>query len=100
MIVRRVSGPSMEPTLKDGDIIFAKRVSNVKIQTKDIVVARYQNRDIIKRVSDIKGGQISLIGDNPDFSNDSRNYGYIPIGCVMWRVLSVIPKNSFRIKVI
>jgi signal peptidase I len=100
MIIRRVSGPSMEPTLRDGDIIFAKKILKEKIKPSDVVVARYQNRDIIKRVLDIKDETISLIGDNPDFSNDSRNYGYISLKCVGWLVVAVIPKNTFNIKII
>jgi len=58
-----VSGTSMVPTLKDGQNIVVLKTSDFKVG--DIVVARHPEYGlIVKRVSQIKDGQVYLMSDN------------------------------------
>jgi nickel-type superoxide dismutase maturation protease len=72
-------GRSMNPTLKDGEIVLVDR--DAKIDVGDIVVAKHpleQNSEVVKRVARINDrGHYFLIGDNPDDSTDSRHYGAV-----------------------
>ena len=57
----RVNGPSMNTTLKDGDIMFLNeiiyRFNNIK--RFDIVVVKYDDEYIIKRVIGLPGEEVS-----------------------------------------
>ena len=55
-----VSGPSMLPTLKDGQILLAKKF-DLHITNNDIVVIKKNNKIIIKRVIGIPNDRISII---------------------------------------
>jgi len=72
-------GKSMNPTLKDGEVVLVDR--EAKIEVGDIVVARHpleQNSDLVKRVERInERGHYFLIGDNLEESNDSRYFGAV-----------------------
>jgi nickel-type superoxide dismutase maturation protease len=73
-------GKSMNPTLKDGEIVLVDRDTE-KIEVGDIVVAKHpveQTSEIVKRVAGInERGHYFLMGDNPDDSNDSRHFGAV-----------------------
>jgi acetyl esterase/lipase len=73
MILRRIVGNSMRPTLSEGDILFARK--HRKIAKGDIVIAKYDNKEIIKRVKKITGKRYYLEGDNKKASTDSRKFG-------------------------
>ena len=74
-----IEGDSMHPTLKTGDRVLIDKTSLVAIG--DVVVAPHPFKSsikIVKRVSSIApDGKISLIGDNPNESSDSRGFGSI-----------------------
>src|SRR5512139_1501234 len=73
-------GTSMNPTLKDGEVVLVDREAKI-IEVGDIVVARHpieQNSEVVKRVERInERGHYYLVGDNPDDSTDSRHYGAV-----------------------
>lgn len=72
----RVRGPSMAPTLKDGDVVLARRTDVP--QTGDVVVVTWVTRPhqlSIKRVSRPNGTGWHVEGDNPGASTDSRDLG-------------------------
>ncbi len=72
-------GSSMNPTLKDGEVIVVDRGAPVEVG--DIVVAKHpveQTGEIIKRVARVsERGTYFLVGDNPDDSHDSRHFGAV-----------------------
>lgn len=80
MIIRKVYGISMAPTLKPGRVVVAiKR----QFKVNDIVIAKIEGREIIKRVS-AKSPTIKLIGD----SQLSSEYDHVTqeaiMGVVVW----------------
>lgn len=68
----RVTGESMYPTYRDGDILLGWRWFNPR--PKQVVVASL-DRMVVKRISKIDKGGVWLLGDNAEFSTDSRSYG-------------------------
>lgn len=75
-----VHGCSMEPTLKEGDLLLCNTLDTPNIG--DIVIVKpsfdtVPDQYIIKRVTDIKDGKVFLQGDNRENSFDSRNFGWI-----------------------
>lgn len=81
-----VRGPSMEPTLHDGDILFVSKYSAA--EEGDVVLAFPEDVVVVKRVTDTSGGYY-LMGDNRNNSHDSRDYGPVDkvIGKVICRIL-------------
>jgi nickel-type superoxide dismutase maturation protease len=73
-------GTSMNPTLKDGEVVLVDRDA-ARIEVGDIVVAKQpieQDTEVVKRVSRInEQGNYFLLGDNLDDSIDSRHYGAV-----------------------
>ena len=73
-------GPSMNPTLKDGETVLVDRTA-AQIEIGDIVIARHpveQTSEVAKRVKSInERGHYFLIGDNLEDSEDSRHYGAV-----------------------
>ncbi len=70
-----VKGSSMEPTLRDGDVVTLALDRDIHIG--DIVVARhpYMKRLIIKRISAIMGNTYHVRGDSSNASTDSSAFG-------------------------
>ena len=87
LILRRstrfeVQGQSMTPTLEPGDYVLATPLPQRLCRPRPgwIVVARRPDRPgltVIKRVAavDHGGGGLILLGDNPEGSSDSREFG-------------------------
>jgi nickel-type superoxide dismutase maturation protease len=77
----RVEGDSMKPTLKKDDVVLIESTNDVSVG--DIVLAQHpykQSVKILKRVDKIdENGRISLVGDNPQESTDSRTFGTVSI---------------------
>ncbi len=77
----------MLPSLKSGQLIL---VSNSMTQdlTGQMVIFSHNGLDKIKRVKTIDDNLVYLLGDNLEFSHDSRQFGYISkeqlIGRVIW----------------
>lgn len=71
-----VSGPSMAPTLHDGDALVVYRVRRVR--PGDVVIARFSSRPdllVVKRAIRPYRGGWWIEGDNPLVADDSRKYG-------------------------
>ena len=78
----------MLPTLKPGDTILVWRFSKPKVG--DIVVAYPKGVPIIKRVEKTKNGQLFLVGDNPQKSTDSRQFGWVDRKQILGLVLFIL----------
>jgi inner membrane protease subunit 1 len=88
-------GKSMNPTLKDGEVVLVDREA-AKIEIGDIVVAKHpveQTSEIVKRVERInERGHYFLIGDNLDDSNDSRHFGAVTKNYIKGKVVARLRK--------
>lgn len=83
--IRRVNGVSMVPTLKHGQLVVFRRTS--KVRKGSVVIARFFNQTVVKRVQDIEGEKVFLRGDNSLESVDSREYGPVRKEDVMGRLV-------------
>jgi nickel-type superoxide dismutase maturation protease len=88
-----VAGPSMEPTLSDGDWILALvgRWAGRSAGPGDLVVLAHPERPgllIVKRVQSVADDGYWVLGDAPAASTDSRHFGPVRdvVGRVVWRV--------------
>ena len=72
-----VRGPSMAPTLRDGDALLVRRGGR-PIRPGDVVVATFRSRPdllVVKRAVRPQDGGWWLRGDNTFVTDDSRAYG-------------------------
>lgn len=82
-----VAGPSMAPTLIDGDALVAYPLRRVR--PGDVVIARFRSRPdllVVKRAIRPCGDGWWIEGDNPLVTDDSRKYGEaVVVGRVLFR---------------
>ena len=90
----RVSGPSMEPALFDGDELLVNPRGAVR--EGDVVVALHPFQKglvIVKRVAGVDGdGKVQLSGDNPDESSDSGSLGSFAPDRILGRATSIFSR--------
>ncbi len=85
--LRRVKGPSMLPTYREGAVVMISNL--IKPRIGSIVVARLASEEVIKRVRSItEAGKFYLVGDNHAESVDSREYGPVSRSDILGVVLS------------
>ena len=75
----RVNGHSMHPTYSPGDTLLGLRWIRPK---PGQVVVLHRDKPLIKRIIRITPEGIWIEGDNPDYSTDSRQFGYVPSSSV------------------
>ncbi|PBC77852.1 nickel-type superoxide dismutase maturation protease [Streptomyces sp. TLI_235] len=83
-----VAGPSMRPTLRDGDRVLVRY--GARIRAGAVVVVRHPLRQdllVVKRAVGRRAGGWWLLSDNPLVTSDSREYGPVPAELVLGRVL-------------
>ena len=88
--VRRleVVGHSMHPTLEEGDRVLVVRSGRAR--AGDLVVVpdpRRPDRLVVKRVMVASAAGLTVRGDNPAASTDSRAIGPVPAATVRGRVV-------------
>ncbi len=86
LVIRRVSGNSMEPNLKKGRLVWGLKWFNT-LKVGNVVIFEHQSREKIKRLNKIKADKLYLLGDNKTSSTDSRDFGYIDITAVKAKVI-------------
>lgn len=69
----RVTGHSMEPTLPNEALVLIRPTSTY--QVGDIVAVESSGQLLLKRISKIEQQIVWIVGDNPDDSLDSRQFG-------------------------
>ncbi|KAG9475762.1 hypothetical protein GDO78_003923 [Eleutherodactylus coqui] len=115
------SGPSMQPTIMDDDILVCDSLSRLlsSFNKGDIIIAKSPSNpnhvickrviglegdkvctsgpaDFIKRHTYVPRGHVWLEGDNLDNSTDSRSYGPVPYALIQGRLFFRIwPLNTF-----
>ena len=83
-----VRGPSMSPTLHDGDVVLVR--FDAPVRSGDVVLVTWPNRPgqlSVKRAVRPDGGGWWVLGDNPFGSTDSRTLGPADTPAVVrWRL--------------
>ncbi len=67
----------MEPTVREGDWLLVRQLRR-RPRVGELVIAadpREPARLLVKRVSAIDGDRVTVRGDRPDRSTDSRDFG-------------------------
>lgn len=85
----KVSGRSMRPILKNGDVVFSDRSSS--FQLGDIVVAKHPFKAsciVIKQIQNISMEGYELGGVNQKESTDSRQLGLFKKEAVLGKVMA------------
>lgn len=84
-----VHGRSMAPTLVPGDRLLVRRWPTGLAPGALVVVAdpRTPDRLVVKRVAAVDADAVTVLGDNPAASTDSRAYGTLPRSAVRGRVV-------------
>jgi nickel-type superoxide dismutase maturation protease len=85
-----VAGHSMEPTIRDGDwvLVDATAYAARRPRIGDVVVAidpREPARAVFKRVARRNPNGLWLLGDSPQHSTDSRDFGWVGDEAVLGR---------------
>ena len=86
----RVEDISMIPTLRAGDYVIVNKLSYLfkKPSRGDIIVFRHpeNGRFLIKRIAEVEDSEYFVLGDNKEFSTDSRHFGAINKNLVVGKV--------------
>ncbi|MCA9323751.1 S26 family signal peptidase [Candidatus Saccharibacteria bacterium] len=90
--LRRVVGDSMKPSYKHGQVVLVMMTREFRVG--DVVVALQGKREVLKRIVDMKDGNVFLEGDNKTASTDSRQHGWLSDRLIMAKV--IFPKNKFK----
>jgi len=93
MLIRRVVGLSMLPTLAEGAVVVGITKQPC---VGDVVIAKVNKLEVIKRVKSIDDSGLFLVGDNPGLSTDSRAYGLIQESDVL-AVIMVTFHTAFNV---
>lgn len=84
-----VHGTSMVPALIPGDRLVVWK-GTARMRAGNIVAAtdpRQPERQVLKRVAAVGPEGVTLLGDNPDASTDSRELGPFPLACIRGRAV-------------
>jgi len=97
-LVRRVAGDSMAPTLAAGQLVVA--VGPATPCVGQVVILLHDGLEKIKRVQQVRPGQIFVVGDHAAHSTDSRTFGWVDIAQVRGRVIwpRGLPSNALVVR--
>jgi signal peptidase I len=79
-------GPSMEPTLSDGDRVIAREIDGDEVDRGDVVVAEVPapdtggSRVVIKRVIGVAGDEIAAVNDQLRINGEAADEPYLAPG--------------------
>lgn len=83
----RIVGPSMEPTLANGEWWVVRRTANPR--PGDVVLLVHPGRPdlrMVKRIDHATQDGWWVVGDNPASSDDSRAFGPVPPELILGRL--------------
>jgi nickel-type superoxide dismutase maturation protease len=84
----QVHGESMQPSLQPGDRLLV--AGFLEARPGDVVAVvdpRDEGRTMVKRVATVDSAGVTVLGDNPDASTDSRTFGPVPSRLLLGRVV-------------
>lgn len=87
LYLRRVSGASMLPALRPGQLVVAYR-KHYPYRPGEIVLLSHDGLDKIKRLGDTRPGEVFIIGDNAGASTDSRQFGWLPATLILGKIIT------------
>lgn len=83
----------MLPSLHPGDIVLVSRMLYMlkKPQAGDLIVLKdpRDGKILVKRIAKIEEGKYVVVGDNPEYSTDSRVFGMIEKKDIVGKVIFV-----------
>jgi len=79
----------MIPTYKNGTGVICYKWAYLKgkPKKKEIVVAKVGGKNLIKRVTNVDGDKVFLVGDNQNQSTDSRAFGWVNSWQIIGKVI-------------
>lgn len=91
-----VCGDSMYPTFKNGDIILGCRLCSLERNAVYVFHPPVGEKYVIKRLTQVSSTTNKLFfeGDNPNYSYDSRMYGYVSRDKVVARYIFTIHRRK------
>lgn len=95
-----VRGWSMAPTLLPGDVVLTVPTGGRFLRAGHVVVLRdpaAAGHLVVKRIWDVRDGEVLLLGDDPDHSTDGRVWGWVPCRTVRRVVLVRWPDVRSRL---
>lgn len=76
----------MSPSLLPGRVVVAMPLAKPRVGS--VIIFWQAGRELLKRVSRIRGDSLFVLGDNDQASTDSRDFGWIKrqqvMGTVIW----------------
>jgi nickel-type superoxide dismutase maturation protease len=91
-VVRRVVGHSMVPALPPNTLVIGWTYFR-RPKPGQIMVVEHDGREKIKRIDQVEGERIYLLGDHPETSIDSRHFGWLPTGYLRARIIWPRPRD-------
>ena len=85
ILLRRVVGASMAPKLRPGQLIMATTIVK-HLHPGQVVIFRRNDKEMIKRIEEVEGDRVYVIGDNLAMSTDSRQFGWLRKDDIVARV--------------
>lgn len=76
----------MVPVLPPHTLVFGLRHFR-NLKPGNVVVVNHNDKEKIKRISEVKDNQVFLLGDHPETSTDSRHFGWLPITAVKAKII-------------
>ncbi len=81
----------MYPTLKPGSMVLVSKIPYFfnSPKTRDLIAVKdpRNGKVLIKRISKIERDKFFVIGDNKNYSTDSRTFGSITINDIIGKVV-------------
>ena len=95
-----VKGTSMHPSLQPGQDVLAFNWAYLgkKPKVGDIVVIRYGDKEIVKRIQSINDRTYFVQGDNTNESTDSRDFGSVNLDQIVGKVIFSSENHPERAK--
>lgn len=99
--VVRVSGPSMVPTLRSGDLVIVRH--GARVRTGDVVLARFRSLPemlVVKRAVRVVDGGWFVASDNAGAAGDSAVHGPAEVlGKVVLRLRrGTLPRRPAKVR--